>query len=176
MKQSLPPSTYDGIILFQCLEQVYRHSLSFIHLCRRALKDDGQLIIIHRDVNSQTLPLPSEVFPPWSNKSSQLLRKLLEHLQRHQRHSIDFFQEIRSIKFTMRKIHWFSLLYHRTFYPLTLIEQNKVIFSDSLAFLRSSIDLDRRRFTTFERNILQISLGSDGNVRSIGFSQHSQSK
>lgn len=148
IKRVLPKSTYDFIIIFQCLEKIYKNSLSLIHQCRRALTHHGHLIIIHRDVSSQTLPLPSEVLHLWRLKSSNLVGKLLEHLQRDQNHQIDYFQQMKTIKFTMKKTTWFDLIYRRTFFPLNFVEEKKVIknlffFSSSQRkFFRSSTDFD----------------------------------
>ena len=133
MIEQLGKESFDHILLLNCLEQIYHHhSLTLIYRLRRSLTKDGKLIIIHRDVTNNTLPVPSEVIDVWQRKSPHLLLKLIEHLQRYEHQQIDSFQEIRTMKFLMKKSDWFSLLFSRSFYPLNLINEEKVGTMDIL--------------------------------------------
>lgn len=122
----LAAQSFEQILLFQCLDRIYaKKSLTLLNIIQRALSRNGKLIIIHRDALTSTLPFPSVVTRAWSRLSSNLPH-LMEQLQADRQLHIDFSQETRTIKFTMKKLQWFRYLYDRSFYPVNLIDRTQV--------------------------------------------------
>ena len=110
--------------------------LAGVQICLHALREHGKLIIVDRDATSSTLPLPSDVNGDWS-EASKTLPRLLEQLQRDRRTEIDIVEDMLTIRFLTTKLYWFSLLYHRAFYPLTLMNGKQVDRSAEMCFSRS---------------------------------------
>lgn len=145
IKQELPTNAFDRIILLNCLHQVAnpavnddaqtesQHSsyvshsplLSYIHMLRRALAKNGKLIIVHREPNINTLPLPMEVITNWYSANAHSAR-LIEQLHRDRKKGLEILWEVETVKFTIQKLVWYNLLIHRSFYPLTLNNQKQV--------------------------------------------------
>jgi len=121
----LPTNKFDRIILLNCLHKIHNTSISPINLLHKSLTKDGRLIIIYREPTMNTLPLPNEVLAKWYNVHANS-RRLIEQIYRQQRSNIEIYQKIEIIKFNMNKLNWFSLIYNRMFYPLTLINQQQV--------------------------------------------------
>jgi hypothetical protein len=69
-----------------------------------------------------TLPLPKEVTRKWAYEHVNDKRCIQQIYYDH----VDIQQKIETIRFLMNKFYWFCLLYHRGFYPLTLIHQKQV--------------------------------------------------
>lgn len=144
IKEQLSAHTFDRIILLNCLHQVNNpppadtrsesrasnasansHLISFIHLLRKSLASQGKLVIIHREPNINTLPLPVEVITNWYDADAHSAR-LIEQLHRERKKDLELVWEMETIKFSLQKLIWFNLLIHRTFYPLTLTSQKQV--------------------------------------------------
>jgi len=94
-------------------------------MLRTSLVKNGKLIIVHREPNINTLPLPVEVITNWHNASAHSSR-LIEQLHGERRPNIEFLWEVETLKFNIQKLTWFNLLIHRKFYPLTLTSQKQV--------------------------------------------------
>jgi len=121
-KQHLSRKQYDRIILLNCLHKL---TYSPIHILRRSLNQNGRLIIVYRDPYRNTLPLPPSVVKKWfhtNENSAQYVKEF--YRQRGSR--LEISEQIETIKFTIEKLRWFSLLYYRMFYPLSLIQQKQV--------------------------------------------------
>ncbi|CAF3334600.1 unnamed protein product [Rotaria sp. Silwood1] len=99
--------------------------MSYINTLRKSLATNGKLIIIHREPNINTLPLPIEVITSWYNADTHSAR-LIEQLHRERKKNIELLWEVETIKFSIQKLNWFNLLIHRTFYPLTLNSQKQI--------------------------------------------------
>ena len=125
IEQQLPSYKFDRIILLNCLHKVNSRPITPINLVRKLLTNDGRFVIIYREPAFNVLPLPFEVEKKWFHAHGNHTRHLKE-LHRHQSSGLDIAQRIETIQFSMKKSRWFSLLYHRMFYPLTLIDRNQV--------------------------------------------------
>ncbi|CAF1059732.1 unnamed protein product [Rotaria sordida] len=145
IKEQLTANTFDRIILLNCLHQI-NNSLtnediksesqntnftfssplvSYINILRKSLATNGKLIIIHREPNINTLPLPIEVITNWYNADTHSAR-LIEQLHRERKKNLELVWEVETIKFSIQKLNWFNLLIHRTFYPSTLSSQKQI--------------------------------------------------
>ncbi len=124
--QRLSTNKFDRIILLNCLHQIKSSTSIFpINLLHQSLTNDGRLLIISREPNTNTLPLPIEVVTEWMNVYGNSAR-CIEQIYCEKRIHIEIDRKIEIIKFLMNKFTWFSLLYNRMFYPLTLIHQTQV--------------------------------------------------
>jgi hypothetical protein len=95
-------------------------------MLHKSLTKNGKLVIVHREPNINTLPLPMEVISNWFNANAHSSR-LIEQLHRERRTTnLELLWEVETIKFNIQKLNWFNLLIHRTFYPLTLNSQKQV--------------------------------------------------
>lgn len=94
-------------------------------MLRKSLITNGKLVIIHREPNINTLPLPVEVITNWYNANTHSAR-LIEQLHRDRKKNLEVAWEVETIKFNIQKLNWFNSLIHRTFYPLTLTSQKQV--------------------------------------------------
>jgi len=94
-------------------------------MLRKSLATNGKLVIVHREPNINTLPLPIEVITNWYSANSHSAR-LIEQLHRERKKNLEILWEVETIKFTIQKLTWFNLLIHRTFYPLTLNSPKQV--------------------------------------------------
>jgi hypothetical protein len=94
-------------------------------MLNKSLTPNGKLVIIHREPNINTLPLPIEVITNWYKANAHSAR-LIEQLHRDRKNNLELLWEVETIKFTTQKLNWFNLLIHRTFYPLTLNSQKQV--------------------------------------------------
>lgn len=124
-KDKIKQNQYDRIILLNCLHKL---TYSPIRILRRSLNQDGRLIIVYRDPYRNTLPLPQTVMNNWlymDESSAQWVKEIY----RQGRSQLNIFEQAETIKFTIEKLRWFSLLYYRMFYPLTLIRQKQVLKS-----------------------------------------------
>lgn len=99
--------------------------IAFINMLRQSLNNHGKLLIIHREPNISTLPLPIEVISNWYDADAHSAR-LIEQLHRERTKDVELVWEVETIKFNIQKLIWFNLLIHRTFYPLTLTSQKQV--------------------------------------------------
>jgi hypothetical protein len=99
--------------------------MSYINMLRKSLATNGKLVIVHREPNINTLPLPIEVISNWYNANAHSAR-LIEQLHRERKKNVELLWEVETIKFNIQKLNWFNLLIHRTFYPLTLNNQKQV--------------------------------------------------
>ena len=125
LEQQLPTYKFDRIIVLNCLHKITSGFIAPINLVRKLLTDNGRLVIIFREPAFNTLPLPIEVERKWFSVHGNHTRSI-KQLHRQQNSDIDICQRIETIKFSLKKFHWFNLLYHRMFYPLTLIDRNQV--------------------------------------------------
>lgn len=137
---------FDRIILLNCLHQLSNPSpvqsearsisetslissnarvLLFVNRLRDRLTNDGKILIIHREPNINTLPLPIEVIGNWYEADSHSAR-LIEQLHRDRKKNLELLWEVETIRFSIQKLIWFNLLIHRMFYPLTLSSQKQV--------------------------------------------------
>jgi hypothetical protein len=94
-------------------------------MLRKSLAANGKLVIVHREPNINTLPLPTEVIANWYNANSHSAR-LIEQLHRERKKNLELVWELETVKFNTQKLTWFNLLIHRTFYPLTLNSPKQV--------------------------------------------------
>jgi hypothetical protein len=94
-------------------------------MLRKSLAVNGKLVIIHREPNINTLPLPTEVITNWYSSNSHCAR-LIEQLHRERKKNTELLWEVETVKFNIQKLNWFNLLIHRAFYPLTLNSQKQV--------------------------------------------------
>ncbi len=137
IKEQLSSNTFDRIILLNCLHQITNPStnennrpesqntnlsftsplMSYINMLRKSLATNGKLVIVHREPNINTLPLPIEVITNWYSANSHSAR-LIEQLHRERKKNTELLWEVETIKFNIQKLNWFNLLIHRTFYPL----------------------------------------------------------
>lgn len=125
IEQRLSANRFDRIILFNCCHQIRCSSITPIQLLHRSLAKNGRLIIVYREPSENTLPIPQLVLIKWFyafENSTQFLKAI----HREKNRQLEIFEKIETIKFTINKLAWFSLLYHRMFYPLTLIQQKQV--------------------------------------------------
>ncbi len=122
IEQQLSTNKFNRIILLNCLHKINSRSILPINLLRKSLLPNGRLIIIYREPTMNTLPLPKEVMKQWFHVHMNHTRCIQQIYYEH----IEIHQKIETIKFLMNKFHWFNLLYHRMFYPLTLIHQKQV--------------------------------------------------
>ncbi len=135
-------NTFDRIILLNCLHQITNEDnrsesrtttnvslssplMSYINMLRKSLNINGKLVIIHREPNINTLPLPMEVITNWYSSNTHSAR-LIEQLHRERKKNMELLWEVETVKFTIQKLNWFNLLIHRSFYPLTLNSQKQV--------------------------------------------------
>lgn len=145
IKEQISNQKFDRIILLNCLHhltatttpsgtpndnrssQLSTNSrlIAFINTLRKSLNNQGRLLIVHREPNISTLPLPIEVITNWYEADAHSAR-LIEQLHRERTKDLDLVWEVETIKFTIQKLVWFNLLIHRTFYPLTLTSQKQV--------------------------------------------------
>lgn len=165
IKEQLSSNTFDRIILLNCLHQITNPStnennrsesqntnlsftsplMSYIHMLRTSLATNGKLVIVHREPNINTLPLPIEVITNWYSANSHSAR-LIEQLHRERKQNLELLWEVETVKFNIQKLNWYNLLIHRTFYPLTLNSQKQVkkivfFFCDfNFLFLRLLMD------------------------------------
>jgi hypothetical protein len=109
--------------------------MSFINTLRKSLTPNGKLVIVHREPNINTLPLPVEVITNWYNASAHSAR-LIEQLHRDRKANLELVWEVETVKFNINKLNWFNLLIHRTFYPLILSSQKQVeINNEEILFI-----------------------------------------
>jgi hypothetical protein len=145
IKEQLSNNAFDRIILLNCLHQITNSStnednrsesrntnlslsnpvISYINMLRKSLATNGKLVIVHREPNINTLPLPLEVITNWYSANSHSAR-LIEQLHRERKKNLEILWEVETIKFNIQKLNWFNLLIHRSFYPLTLNSQKQV--------------------------------------------------
>ena len=143
IKEQLSANAFDRIILLNCLHQIGQNPdenrsesrntvlsvtsplMSFINMLKKSLTSNGKLVLIHREPNINTLPLPVEVITNWYNANSHCAR-LIEQLHRERKKNLELLWEVETIKFNIHKLNWFNLLIHRTFYPLILSSQKQV--------------------------------------------------
>lgn len=141
IKDQLSKTAFDRIILLNCLHQITHDDqrsesrttnttvinplMAFINMLRKSLAGNGKLVIIHREPNINTLPLPVEVINSWYNANTHSAR-LIEQLHRERKKNLEVLWEVETIKFGIQKLNWFNLLIHRTFYPLMLNSQRQV--------------------------------------------------
>ncbi|UJR25940.1 hypothetical protein I4U23_007288 [Adineta vaga] len=151
IKEQLSSKIFDRIILFNCLHhinsvtmnenipKIHTNIISPLMLCinllRRSLISTGRLVIIHREPNINTLPLPVEVIETWYNTNEHSSR-IIEQLHGEKRPNLEFLWEVETIKFTIQKLNWFNELIHRTFYPLQLCNQKQI--ADGLRLLNET--------------------------------------
>ncbi|CAF0743898.1 unnamed protein product [Didymodactylos carnosus] len=129
----LTSNTFDRIILIHCLHSLNDLTTHFPAI-RQSLKPNGRLLIIHRDLAINTLPLPNEVLTTWLNNTNFHATKLIEDLQRNK--GMSLLWEIETIRFLSHKIKWFTLLYNRSFYPLNMSTMKQI--TDGLRQLNES--------------------------------------
>lgn len=110
-------------------------------MLRKCLTNNGKLVIIHREPNINTLPLPVEVINSWYNANTHSAR-LIEQLHRERKKNLELLWEVETIKFSVQKLNWFNLLIHRTFYPLTLNSQRQVNINRIVFFVIKSFHYD----------------------------------
>ena len=103
-------------------------------MLRKLLTPNGKLVIIHREPNINTLPLPIQVITSWYDASAHSAR-LIEQLHRQPNKNLELLWEVETVKFNIHKLTWFNLLIHRTFYPLTLNSQKQVKNKMILSFV-----------------------------------------
>ena len=72
-----------------------------------------------------TLPLPSEVLTKWFTVNAKSER-FIAQIYCEKRNNVEICRSEETIKFTMHKLMWFSLLHNQLFYPLPLIDQKQV--------------------------------------------------
>ncbi|CAF1564801.1 unnamed protein product [Adineta ricciae] len=151
IKEQLASNIFDRIILFNCLHHINHVTMSenipklhaniisplmlCINLLRKALIPTGRLVIVHREPNINTLPLPVEVIETWYNTDEHSSR-IIEQLHGEKRPNLEFLWEVETIKFTMQKLSWYNELMHRTFYPLPLCNQKQI--ADGLRLLNET--------------------------------------
>jgi hypothetical protein len=100
--------------------------MSLINLLRKSMARNGKLIIVHREPSINTLPLPNEVLEKWFNEGVNRAGGLIKQLTSEKNNNVEVNHEVEIIKFVINKLNWFSLLYNRAFYPLTLTYQAQV--------------------------------------------------
>ncbi|CAF3930182.1 unnamed protein product, partial [Adineta steineri] len=155
IKEQLSSNIFDRIIVFNCLHLInnpsadettkdgsrnfsagiYSPLMSCINMLRKSLVPHGRLIIIHREPNINTLPLPVEVITNWHNSVGHSSR-LIEQLHSERRPELEYLWEVETIKFNIQKLNWFNLLIHRAFYPLNLTDQKQI--ADGLRLLNET--------------------------------------
>jgi hypothetical protein len=141
IEQQLSINKFNRIILLNCLQKINSSSIAPINLLRKSLLPNGRLIIIYREPIMNTLPLPIEIMSKWSDAHVNDTR-FIQQIYCDQNRNIDIRQKIETIKFVMNKFNWFSLLYHRMFYPLTLIDQKQVNENENVVLLIINSILD----------------------------------
>jgi hypothetical protein len=147
IKEQLSTCKFDRIILLHCLHQLHSSStlsnnsdshqtrtsqssdsirlVSFIQFIRQSLSNNGQLLIVHREPNINTLPLPIEIINKWYDADEHSAR-LIEQLHRERTNNFELIWEVETVKFVLAKLIWYNLIFHQKFYPLTLSSQQQV--------------------------------------------------
>ena len=146
IEEQLVNQKFDRIILLNCLHQLNQPSptppdsrpksgssysstntrlLKFFARLRQLLTNQGKIVIVHREPNINTLPLPIDVITNWYESDGHSAR-LIEQLHRDRKKDLELVWEVETVKFTIPKLVWFNLLIHRTFYPLTLLSSRQV--------------------------------------------------